>query len=93
MDLIFNVNTAPNWDFRWADPSSGNWISTLEGLIASGQIVITAPQGYSIIDQGGYTYIEGGFAAVPEPSSIVLAGLAAAGVMLGDRSRQRRTRR
>ena len=45
--------------------------------------MITAPQGYSIIDQGGYTYIEGGFAAVPEPSSIVLAGLAAAGVAAG----------
>jgi hypothetical protein len=77
MDLIFTTNTGPNWDFRWADPSNGNWISTLQALIASGQIVVTAPQGYSIIDQGGFTYIEGGFAPVPEPSSLVLAGTAA----------------
>jgi hypothetical protein len=32
----------------------------------------------SIIDQGGFTYIEGGFSAVPEPSSLVLACLASA---------------
>jgi hypothetical protein len=30
-DLIFNLNTSPNWDFRWQDPSGGgNWISTLD---------------------------------------------------------------
>ena len=90
MDLIFNINTAPNWDFRWADPSNGNWISTLDAMIASGQIVITAPQGYSVVDTGGYTYIEGGFsAAVPEPSSLLLGGLAIVGVAIGLKWRRR----
>jgi hypothetical protein len=90
MHLIFNVNTSPNWDFRWADPAGGNWIATLDAMIASGQIVVTAPDGYTIIDQGGYTYIEGGIASVPEPSSLVLAGLAGAGVAAGAWWRRRR---
>jgi hypothetical protein len=76
LDLIFNLNSAPNWDFRWKDPSSAsNWISTIESLIADHQIVIMAPQGYEVIDQGGYTYIAGNFSsAVPEPSTLFLAG-------------------
>jgi hypothetical protein len=91
MDLIFNLNTAPNWDFRWADPSNGNWISTLDAMIASGQIVITAPQGYTVDDRGGYTYIDGLFATtVPEPSSLVLGGLAIAGVAIAMRRARRR---
>ena len=90
MHLFFNVNTTPNWDFRWADPTGSNWMTTLEAMIKSGQITITAPDGYSIIDLGGYTYIEGGVASVPEPSSLVLAGLAVAGVAAGAWRRRRR---
>jgi hypothetical protein len=71
MDLIFNLNTAPNWDFRWADPSNGNWVNTLDAMIASGQIMITAPNGHTVVDDPngfpiGYTYIVGGYqTAVP----------------------------
>ncbi len=92
MDLIFNLNTAPNWDFRWLDPSGGNWISTLDAMIAAGQIVITAPQGYYITDSGGYTYIDGNYSStsIPEPSSLVLGALAVVGVAIGMRRRSRR---
>ncbi len=92
MDLIFNLNTSPNWDFRWMDPSSGgNWISTLDSMIASGQIVVDAPQGYNVIDMGGYTYIEGNYtqSVVPEPSSLLLACLATLGVAAGMTWRRR----
>ena len=94
MDLIFNINTSPNWDFRWQDPSGGNWISTLESMIASGQIVIDAPQGYSVDDRGGYTYIDGNYSqpTVPEPSSLLIACVATLGVVLGARLRRPRGR-
>jgi hypothetical protein len=93
MDLIFNLNTGSNWDFRWADPTNGNWISTLDAMIASGQIAVTAPEGYSIVDQGGYTMIVGGFSAVPEPSSLVLACIAGVGMVVGVNWQRRRTGR
>jgi hypothetical protein len=86
MDLLFAAYSTPNWDFRWLDPSGGgNWISTIDSMIADGQIVITAPNGYTVDDRGGYTYIDG--IPVPEPSSLVLACLATAGVAAGLRSR------
>ena len=92
MDLIFNLNTAPNWDFRWADPSGGNWVSTIDSMIVNGQIVITAPQGFELIDQGGYTYVEGLYgSAVPEPSSLVLACVAGLGVAVAVQWKRRRT--
>jgi hypothetical protein len=38
----------PGWDFRWQDTSSNpNWISTLDAMIASGQIELTLPPGDS----------------------------------------------
>ncbi len=91
MDLIFNLNTSPNWDFRWQDPSGGNWISTLDSMIASGQIVVDAPQGYNVVDMGGYTYIDGNYSqsVVPEPSSLLLACLASLGVAAGITWRRR----
>ena len=94
VDLIFAVNSTPNWDFRWADPSGGgNWISTIDSMIADGQIVVSAPNGYTVDDRGGYTYIDViPVASVPEPSSLVLACLATAGVAAGMRSRRRLTR-
>ena len=95
IDLIFAANSTPNWDFRWADPSGGgNWISTIDSMIADGQIVITAPNGYTVDDRGGYTYIDGiTVSSVPEPSSLVLACLATAGVAAWMRSRRRLTSR
>ena len=93
MDLIFNLNTSPNWDFRWMDPSSGgNWISTLDSMIASGMIVITAPQGFEVYNSGNYTYIGGLFtppSVVPEPSSLLLACIASLGVAAGMTWRRR----
>ena len=93
MDLIFNVNTAPNWDFRWADPSSGgNWTSAIDGMIADGEIVIRAPQGYSVDDRGGYTYVDGSYiSAIPEPSSIVLGCIACVGIVIGVKRSRRST--
>ncbi len=91
IDLIFTTNSSPNWDFRWLDPSTGgNWIRTIEAMIAAGQIKITAPDGYIVDDRGGYTYIDGIFtASVPEPSSLVLACLAVVGVATGMAMRRR----
>jgi hypothetical protein len=92
MDLIFNLNSSPNWDFRWQDPAAGgNWISTLDSMIASGQIVVDAPQGYEVVDMNGYTSIEGNYSSpvVPEPSSFVLACLASLGVAAGITWRRR----
>jgi hypothetical protein len=78
MDLIFNSS---GWDFRWQDPTlGGNWISTIDAMIASGQIVVTSPTTYSVIDQNGYTYIADG--AVPEPASATLIGIACIGLAL-----------
>jgi fibronectin-binding autotransporter adhesin len=96
MDLVFSATAAGNWDFRWQDPSGGNWISTIDGMIANGQINLTLLPGqtYAVEDSGGYTYIIGiGGSAVPEPSTLVLAGLATAGVAVGLTWQRRRTRR
>jgi PEP-CTERM motif len=96
MDLIFNLNSTPNWDFRWADQGSTqfpNWVATIENMIRSGQIVITSPDGYSVVESGGYTYIMGGVSAVPEPSSLVLACMATVGIAAATRSKSRRSGR
>jgi fibronectin-binding autotransporter adhesin len=91
MDLIFTLNSTSNWDFRWMDPTGGgNWISRLDSMIGSGMITISSPDGYSIVDQGGYTYIMGGISSVPEPSSLVMACLATAGLAAGLTWRRRR---
>ncbi len=92
MDLIFTPSSTPNWDFRWQDPTGGgNWISTIDGLIAGGQIQITAPNGYSVVDNGGYTYIDGTpQGIVPEPSSVIMLSLGALGVLGMMAARRRR---
>lgn len=94
MDLNFN---ATGWDFRWQDPSGGgNWISTIDGLINSGALVINLPAGgtYQVLDQGGYTYVDGFVtASVSEPSSVVLAAMAIGGVAIGRRWQRSRPRR
>jgi hypothetical protein len=81
MDLIFS---GTGWDFRWADPAAGNWVSTLNGMIASGEIAITVPQGdtYSVYDQAGYTYVAI-VSGVPEPTVLALGSLAAVGTGVG----------
>jgi filamentous hemagglutinin len=82
LDLAFGSQIQPNWIFRWKDPAGGNWDTTLAGLISGGRIVISAPNGYSILDQGGYTYIEGGVVApsVLEPASAGLVGVGILGL-------------
>ena len=79
-----------DWIFRWQDPIGSNWISLLESDIASGNIIVNAPNGYQVYDQNGFTYI-GAFsaAAVPEPSSLVLMVLGLAGALFGIQSVKR----
>ena len=91
MDLIFAGHSG--WDFRWADPTGGNWISTIDSMIASGQIEITNGTGYQVYDSGGYTWVGFQSGSVPEPSSLVLAGIACVGVMIGVARRRRRSGR
>ena len=95
MDLIFTSPaplTPEDWIFRWKDPRTGDWISTLNTMIADGQIDLTLLPGqtYEILDSNGYTYIYGiGGTAVPEPSSLVLASLGLIGLVAA-RTRKRR---
>ncbi len=91
MDLIFAGHSG--WDFRWADPTGNNWISTIDGMIAAGQIEITNGSGYQVYDSGGYTYVGFQSASIPEPSSLILAGLASVGVAFGMMWQTRRTSR
>ena len=75
MDLVFTAPvTAQDWAFRWEDPNdSTNWVDTLTTMIDDGQIDLSLPLGenYSVVDSGGYTYIE----VIPEPSCLALVGL------------------
>ncbi|HMF36442.1 MAG TPA: PEP-CTERM sorting domain-containing protein [Isosphaeraceae bacterium] len=82
----------PGWDFRWQDTSSNpNWISTLDAMIASGQIELTLPPGdsYSVYGRGGYTYIGASGSAIPEPASLLLACIAGLGIAIGVKCRGR----
>ncbi len=89
MNLIFTSSLTSNWDFAWKDPSANaNWISTLDGMITSGEIKITSADGYHVFDNGGYTYIAGG--AVPEPSSVIMLSLGVLGVAGVMAARRRR---
>jgi hypothetical protein len=94
MNLVFTSTALNNWDFRWADPATGgNWVNTIDSLITAGEIKLSLLPGetYMVGDSGGYTYIFGvaGQAAVPEPSSLVLAGIATAGVAIAMKRRRR----
>jgi hypothetical protein len=94
MDLVFSTTTPGSWDFRWLDPSSGNWISTIDTMIADGQIKLALLPGetYDVAVSGGYTYVFGvGGQAVPEPSSIVLACIAGGGLTIATAWRRRRS--
>jgi hypothetical protein len=94
MALSMGHDSLPNWIFRWQDPTGGNWVTTLNNDILAGRITVSAPNGYSVIDQACYTYIEGGFVnAVPEPSPILLAGLAGFLTLAGRRLARRRASR
>jgi MYXO-CTERM domain-containing protein len=93
LDLSF-TSLAGGWDFRWQDPTGGNWISELQTMINDGQIVLSLLPGetYQLIDSGGYTSITGvSSASVPEPSSLVLGLLAAAGLATATAWRRRRS--
>jgi fibronectin-binding autotransporter adhesin len=90
--LVLDLAQSPgnDWAFRWQDPIGGNWIGLIDSDIASGDIIVNAPNGYQVYDLNGFTYI-GSFSAasVPEPSSIVMLGLGCA-ALIGLGMRQRR---
>ena len=67
--FALDLSSQPGWIFRWQDAGGSNWDNTLAGLIAGGQVVVNAPNGYTIYDQSGYTYVGN---AVPEPGAIAL---------------------
>ena len=91
MNLVFTSTAPNNWDFRWKDPATGgNWVGTIDSLIGS-QITLSLLPGetYQVGDSNGYTYIYGvAGQSVPEPSSLVLAGIATAGVAIAMKRRR-----
>ncbi len=69
-------------------------MSTIDAMIASGQLVINLPTSeYFVLDQGGYTYISTYISTVPEPTSLVLACVGGAGIIAGMKWRRRRAAR
>ena len=88
MNLVFTSTTPGNWDFRW----QGNWVDTIKSLIAGGEITMSGLPGetFNVASGGdGFTYIFGvGGQAVPEPSSLVLAAIATAGVAIAMKRRR-----
>jgi hypothetical protein len=85
-DLILDINgLASGWVFRWADPN----IADLQALINAGEVTFSYSNGgsYTITSDGTYTYVN--VIPVPEPSALLLSGVAA-GLLVGSR-RGRRT--
>jgi hypothetical protein len=77
-DLMLEVNgLAGGWVLRWANPTTGNHIADLRGLINGGEITFPYLNGgsYAFTTDPAYTYIS--VTGVPEPSALVLAVVAA----------------
>ncbi|MFO0690055.1 MAG: PEP-CTERM sorting domain-containing protein [Myxococcota bacterium] len=73
-----------DWVLRVANPSGGDWVATLNGLIGSGNVVVSG-SGFSVFSSpDGFTYV-----AVPEPATMPpVVALAVAAL-----ARRRRRRR
>jgi autotransporter-associated beta strand protein len=57
LNLSAGSGSGPGWIFRWQDPSVGTWETTLQTQIAAGRIAVASSSGYSVFDEGGYTYV------------------------------------
>lgn len=78
----------PGWAFRWANPTGGDHVADLNGLITLGRIDFQDNISFSITSQAdGYTYIT--MAPVPEPASILGLWAIAAGTAAGCRRYRR----
>ena len=64
---------------RWADPSGGNHVADINGLISSGAITVGLTNGaqYTVFSDGNYSYVA---VPVPEPAAALASGAAAAAV-------------
>ena len=52
------LGTVGDWIFRWANPSNGNRVAAINGLITSGHMVVSSTHPFVVTDNGdGYTYI------------------------------------
>ena len=57
LQLSGGSNNNAAWIFRWQDVGGVSWESTLNSMIAAGQISVSSSSGYSVFDDEGYTYV------------------------------------
>ena len=60
LELNFDavLSSVGDWVFRWANPTSGDRVAAMNGLISSGRIVVNSSHSFVVVDNGdGYTYI------------------------------------
>ena len=57
LDLVFGNNSQSSWIFRGRIPTAATGAVRWQASSLAGRISVTAPDGYAIVDQGGYTYV------------------------------------
>jgi hypothetical protein len=89
-DLDLEVNgLAGGWVFRWANPAGGDHIADLQALINADELTFSYLNGgsYSLSADSSFTYVN--VTSVPEPSTLILTGVAFAAVLTRRRRRRR----